>query len=282
MDKGLHAIELIEKRTSVRAFSGLPIKKDLIEKLIKRAQENDRGPFGGSIRFQVVHVPETDFQELRRLGTYGMIRGATTYLAAAVKRAPRASVDLGYCMEAAILAATDLGLGTCWVGGTLNRSRFAELIGLGKDEILPAVAPLGYPGEKGSPLATLLGMKRGTRRRKPANELFFLGRPGTGLNMDKIGSYKKVLECVRQAPSASNRQPWRIIRESDRNVYHFFLQENGLYNNAFGEIKIQEIDMGIAMCHFELAARELGLKGAWRTEPVVRDKYQHIASWYGE
>jgi hypothetical protein len=33
---------------------------------------------------------------------------------------------------------------------------------------------------------------------------------------------------------------------------------------------LQRIDMGIAMCHFDLAARELGLAGTWEaSEPEI-------------
>ena len=48
-------------------------------------------------------------------------------------------------MEKAILYATGLGLGSCWLGGTFRRSRFAERISARSDEIVPAVASLGYP-----------------------------------------------------------------------------------------------------------------------------------------
>ena len=31
-------------------------------------------------------------------------------------------------------------------------------------------------------------------------------------------------------------------------------------------VDLQRIDMGIAMCHFELTAHELGLKGKWQID----------------
>ncbi len=46
---------------------------------------------------------------------------------------------------------------------------------------------------------------------------------------------------------------------------------------------MQRLDMGIAMCHFELAARELGLSGKWLhampdiTKPDDLTKY--VVSW---
>ena len=74
------------------------------------------------------------------------------------------------------------------------------------------------------------------------------------------------LEMVRKAPSASNKQPWRIIK--DQNTWHFYLMRTpGYLDNRYLKIMkiedLQRVDMGIAMCHFELTTRELGLPGDW-------------------
>jgi hypothetical protein len=46
---------------------------------------------------------------------------------------------------------------------------------------------------------------------------------------------------------------------------------------------LQRVDMGIAMCHFELASDELGLTGRWATaEPAIKkpdDSTEYVASW---
>ena len=55
--------------------------------------------------------------------------------------------DYGYCLERAVLAATDLGLGTCWLGGTFNKSSFARKIDIAEGEVMPAVIAMGYPTE---------------------------------------------------------------------------------------------------------------------------------------
>jgi hypothetical protein len=48
------------------------------------------------------------------------------------------------------------------------------------------------------------------------------------------------------------------------------------------DVSLQEIDMGIALCHFELTARELGLPGGWRqddTAPKIKS-WEYVASWH--
>ena len=46
---------------------------------------------------------------------------------------------------------------------------------------------------------------------------------------------------------------------------------------------LQRVDMGIALCHFELTAREMGLAGHWAVDdplnPISGPKTEYIASW---
>ncbi len=81
-------------------------------------------------------------------------------------------------------------------------------------------------------------------------------------------------------PSASNRQPWRIIKDTEGR-FHLFLKEHKMINRYLSNIKVQEIDMGIAMCHFDLVARERGLPGRWVksfADPEISG-LQYVATW---
>jgi hypothetical protein len=48
---------------------------------------------------------------------------------------------------------------------------------------------------------------------------------------------------------------------------------------------LPRVDLGIAMCHFQLTAEELGLKGRWEVSaeelPGVDESLEYIASWNG-
>jgi hypothetical protein len=81
--------------------------------------------------------------------------------------------------------------------------------------------------------------------------------------------------------SASNKQPWRIIKDRDQNSFHFYLKRTPGYENIVKNIKLQNVDMGIAMCHFDLSAKELGLKGDWNVNsPQIKsDDMEYIVSW---
>jgi nitroreductase len=91
---------------------------------------------------------------------------------------------------------------------------------------------------------------------------------------------------VRLGPSASNKQPWRIAKHGS--LWRFFLQRTPGYRRDPIKIildlcDLQRLDMGIAMCHFELTAKELGLDGNWVIEddldPAHSDLTEYIVSW---
>ena len=61
---------------------------------------------------------------------------------------------------------------------------------------------------------------------------------------------------VRLAPSAVNKQPWRVIAAD--NTAHFYLKRSKGFGRST-HLDMQKIDLGIALCHFALTAKENGL-----------------------
>lgn len=276
----MNALEAIKQRISVRSYSEKPVEAELRKELEDYYLNLGSGPFGASVRFDMLDLEPLDKNEMRRFGTYGMIKGANLYILGAAKDEPGALEDLGYSMEKIILKATSLGFGTCWLGGTFRRSAFASKMNLAENELLPAVTPVGFAAEEVSAADKIARYTAGSKKRKPWDELFFQSDGNTPLSQEDSGQYAGALEAVRMGPSASNRQPWRIVKEKE-GLFHLFLQENKVYNRLLGKIRIQNIDMGIAMCHFEMVAEEDGLKGSWVVNnyagKVSGRKY--IASW---
>lgn len=269
----------IRIRVSCRTYDGRVPDEKTKERLRSLFRGNASGPFGNPLRFELVDLTEADRAELKSLGTYGVVRGASLFIAGAVRKGPRAMEDYGYGMERNVLFATSLGLGTCWLGGTLNRAGFARKIGLEEGELMPAVSPVGHPASKRSLTDRAFRFMAKSDRRKPWTELFFDGRPGNPLAKEHAGPFAEALEAVRIGPSASNRQPWRIVREGAS--FHLFLQRTPGYDRMTGEVRLQEVDMGIALCHFEAAARESGIPGNWtEAKPAFEPgKMEYVLSW---
>lgn len=280
------AVEIIRRRYSCRTYLPQPIDGERQRRLADFLLANRNGPLGTHARFALVAANPGDPGALRGLGTYGYIKDPAGYIAGAVERSPNDLEGFGYLMEQAILAATDLGLGTCWLGGTYSKSRFAGKLGVRAEEIMPAVAAVGLVAP-GSHARDLIRKQAKGAERLPAERLFFEREFGRPLPAAAMGAWAAAFEAVRWAPSASNKQPWRIIRAQD--AFHFFLARTPGYGKGsllFRLLKLadlQRVDLGIAMCHFELAAREAGLAGQW----VVREPdipkpdagTEYVASW---
>jgi nitroreductase len=115
-------LEIIAKRRSIRTFSEAPVEEKKKERILAHCRKNSRGPFGNRIKFEFVEIAEEDKAGLMKLGTYGMISGARLYLAGSVRPTAGAMEDFGFAFESAMLKCTELGLGTCWLGGFLSRS----------------------------------------------------------------------------------------------------------------------------------------------------------------
>ncbi len=275
-------LETIKARYSVRTYENKPIEKAVLEKLSSFLDANTQGPFGNKVRFRIVDASQAAVSELKKYGSYGLIKGAQVFMAGTVVKGEKDMEDYGYCMEKNVLMATSLGLGTVWLGGMLNRSTFAAKMDASENEVIPAITPIGYPADKRSMLDRFVRTASGGKNRKAFGELFFDGNTFASLDKAVCGKYAEVLEAVRWAPSASNKQPWRIVKEKNTNNYHFYMSEHST-NSMMKDIRIQNNDMGIAMSHFELAARELGLEGSWQVEKpgMEAGKLIYIVSWKG-
>lgn len=277
-------LDIISRRYSCRTYNHQFIEEDKYQKLLDYLAANNQGPFGNKVRFKLLGTAGDAAENLNKYISYGNIKGCRTFMVGTVEKGlPKAMEDYGYCMEKNILFATSLGLNTVWIGGLFKRSVFSEKMSAPENEVIPAISPVGYAADRKSMIDLLLTTTAGSRKRKPFGELFFSNTISTPLDKSACGRYGDVLEAVRWAPSASNRQPWRIIKEQDKDIFHFYMDENPGYNNIIKDVKLQNMDLGIAMCHFELSAQYLGLKGCWHTEEPSKEAESlvYITSWIG-
>jgi len=279
------SVDLIKARSSRRSYSKRPLEPEVREKIEQFLAQSPKGFFGSELHFNLLEKTSED--EKVKLGTYGFIRGAQTFVVGATSAADPGFVDFGYLMERIVLFLTDLNLGTCWLGGTLDRGEFAKALNLPDSQIIPAVTPVGYTESDRSLREMIIRFGSGSKRRKGWNKLFFEGNPeGSGpLGEEVAEKYSLPLEMVRLAPSASNRQPWRIVKEVGKQHYHFFLRRTKGYLKPKQQIDLQKIDMGIAMFHFEIVAKEVNLRGKWENcppEKLATTNAEYIISWIGE
>ena len=275
--------EIIKKRFSCRTYSEKSIEDKVLQEFLTILNSAHKGPFGNEPKFRLIHQDSFAAQEGKKLGTYGVIKNARLFLAGTIKDGPLAMEDYGYCKEEIILKATALGLGTCWLGGTFQSGSFALAVDLQKDELLPTVTPIGYPAEEKSFTEKMMRRIAGSDNRKAWSDIFFAGNFSTPLTQEQSGIYAEALENIRLAPSASNKQPWRILYDEQRHSFHFFIARASSYKLA-GKVSLQDIDLGIAMCHFALTLQEQGIKGKWLVDSTApkEKSLDYIASWQSE
>lgn len=243
-----HIEELIKNRRSVRTFDGRGVNGEDLEKL-SSFMEKIENPYQIPVEFKLLDAKE---QKL----SCPVVSGTNIYVGAKVRRMPHIEEAFGYSFEMLVLYAWSLGIGTVWIGGTMDRAAFERAMELKEDEMMPCVSPLGYPAKKMALKENMMRKAVKADSRLPFETLFFDDAFDVPLSKEKAGKLAGPLEMVRWAPSAVNKQPWRAV--VDKNAVHFYLKKNkGFSNEAAGNL--QKVDLGIALCHFALAAKESGL-----------------------
>jgi nitroreductase len=159
--------ELIERRYSVRAYKPDDVPSNIIDKVLEAARLAPTASNRQSFRLFVIKTAGFK-DELRKIyqkewfvqapyviGICGIQEGNW------VRRDGRnyADVDSAIVMDHVILSATDLGLGTCWVGA-FDPDAARKLLDLPQGMEPIAFTPIGYPADN-----------PGIKKRKPIDEL---------------------------------------------------------------------------------------------------------------
>jgi len=261
---------IVRARRSVRTFDGRPLSREDLEKL-RSCMEDIPNPYGLPIEFRFLSSREHKLSCPVAVGT-------ELYVGGKMKIDPECCVAFGYSFEKLVLYAQSLGIGTVWIGGTMDRGGFERAMELGDGEIMPAVSPVGYPAERMSLRETM--MRKGIRagERMAFEELFFRDSFSAPMSKDEAGELAFPLEMVRLGPSAVNKQPWRVLIQGNR--AHFYLKRSRAMGGSL--LDMQKLDMGIALCHFESAAGAAGLEVSFLREApegISGEGLEYIASY---
>lgn len=150
-----YLMELIKKRRSVRKYLERPVEDDKIRTIMEAARLAPSWANWQCWRFVVVRDPET-VKKVSGAVTKGTrinfwIKGAPAIIVCCAE--PESSgtrdgqhyylVDCAIAMEHLVLMATELGLGTCWVG-VFDEEEIKEVLGIPEQVRVVALTPLGY------------------------------------------------------------------------------------------------------------------------------------------
>ncbi len=230
--------EKIRSRRSVRTFNGRPLAAEDTKK-IAEYMKTIRNPYDIPVAFVLLDAEKYSLSS-------PVLTGESVYVAAIVEKVSHAEEAIGFSFEKLLLYAWTLGIGSTWIGGTMKRELFEKAAGVNGKQLMPCVSPLGYPAERMSLRENVMRKGVKANERKDSSELFFDRNFHDPLK-EENSDIAEALELVRFAPSAVNRQPWRVVRDGKN--YHFYLKhDRGYVGEATGDL--QKVDMGIAICHF--------------------------------
>lgn len=262
--------DVIRERFSCRTFNGNPIRQEerqKIEQLLETASCRN---------FRFSFVEKSSGAHGEKIGTYGIIRNANEFIAGVIRKNAD-PVEFGAILETIVLYAEDMGLSTLWLGGTFHKDGFIARLKPSEDELVPIVIAVGYEADAPSLADRIARTFISADRRKRWKELFFDGTFAQPLTPDAAADYADILEMARIAPSAVNYQPWRVLHNNDG--YHFFIARKPGYLEKSG-FDMQMVDMGIAISHFVIAARQSGFQGRLSfTPPACATDLEYVRSW---
>jgi len=159
--------DLIQKRYSARAYKPDPVEDEKLQQVLEAMRlapsADNRQPF----QFIVIHTRGRE-AELRRIYSRAWFVDAPLVVCACgisargwARRDGKNynDVDVAIAMDHLVLAAANLGLGTCWIAA-FDPQAAREVLGLPAGVEPVAFTPLGYPADR-----------PGRKERKPLPEL---------------------------------------------------------------------------------------------------------------
>lgn len=215
--------EAVSSRTSCREFTPEPLSPVQCQQLGKAIEQCSHR---SGLHFALIRDDPQPFTAFAKAS--GQIKGARNYLLLSGPAGdPELEEKCGYFGEEVVLTAAAMGLGTCWVGGTYDKSCCLRHLREGDD--LVCIVAVGTPAP--------LQKRKKERPHKSFEDL----APECE---DAPEWFSGGIDAVRQAPSALNRQGYVFSYRKDGAVR---IRLSGAGSFAL-------VDLGIAKRHFELGA----------------------------
>ena len=168
-------MDVISARISVRGYADKPVEEGKLSKILEAARLAPSWANKQCCRYVVVK-DKAKIQELS--GRFGWLKQAPIIIVACAD--PKDSgdrngmnyylVDVGISMQQLILAATNLELGTCWIGA-FDEAKVKKVLQVPENVKVVAMTPLGYPADKEGIGSKLIKTAIGSGKRKPLEEI---------------------------------------------------------------------------------------------------------------
>lgn len=255
---------IMEEIKSTRDFKDTPVKKEILDKIVKMGEKAVSNHGMDVILFE-------DGAKLKnalegKAGYFGKLIEAPHYIAVCGESGSRkGKEDAAYITEMLRFAAHDENLGSCWIT-VPDTEEIKSLLGITQGKSLCALLAVGpiYSGI----------FKKDTQQkssRQAATEITFLDQWGNTPTWEELydRGFANIFYLTRFAPSWGNKQPWK-----------FLVTPNKIYacaQKSAGEDI--DLDFGIVKFYFEKACVDQGLqieeiKGEIQISDNIPDEYE--------
>jgi nitroreductase len=247
--------DAIFSRKAIRKFDPTPLGDEVVTE-IKTFMDNELVPMNAGIAIQHQIVARKDMRGM-------LATKAQQYIPVFSEPKEGYAVNVGFTMQQVDLFLSTKGIGSCWQAMPRPGK---GLKSAASGEYLIALVI-------GSPVEPLHRKDRSEFARKTVSQISSIP-PGDAVMDD-------VLEAARLAPSGTNNQPWFFTGDAENSVLHAYCRKaNALLKRIFH--KMNEISMGIALCHAWLALEHEGKTPEFVVDGAARDHppkgYSYISS----
>ena len=148
----MNVMDAIKTRKSVRAYAHRPVGDDKLNSILEAARLAPSASNRQEWRFVIVREQDIRKKLARVAGDQEFVGEAPVVIVACADTDghvmkcghPCYLIDVAIALDHIALAATELGLGTCWIGN-FDEGKVKELLGIPEKIRVIELMPLGYP-----------------------------------------------------------------------------------------------------------------------------------------
>ncbi|HLB27615.1 MAG TPA: nitroreductase family protein [Dehalococcoidales bacterium] len=159
-------LELAKKRYSIRDYQNKPVEEEKLKEILEAARLAPTGANRQAFQLIVVHTAGKKEEELRAIYKADWFLKAPIFICACATetdgqpyREAGAHLNVAIAVDHLVMAATDLGLGTCWIGA-YDRDAIRKILGIPENVHPVILVAVGYAEGEPRP-----------KTRKPIEEL---------------------------------------------------------------------------------------------------------------
>lgn len=162
----MEVFEAIAKRRSIRAYRNEAVPEDALAKVLEAARMAPSAGNRQEYKFIVVKDDTLKKALVPACNNQAFVGDAGVVIVGCATNPERrySPVDVAIALDHMTLAATSLGLGTCWIGA-FSEEKVKEVLGIPQGVTVVCLLPLGVPASEGV-----------MRARKTKEELFLVDK----------------------------------------------------------------------------------------------------------